>query len=129
MAVGGIGVEGDVCKNRKLRELLLYGSDSAIDQPFGIEGLLGAGGAQSLRNYWEDGDPPDAASGETLCLANEGGNGKTKMTRKARNRLRLTLAIYNEKRGDKMRGGNIGFGEKPPNSRSPTETTGTDRNV
>jgi hypothetical protein len=43
--MGGVGVEGDVSKNRKLRELLLYGSDSAIDQPFGIEGFLGVWGA------------------------------------------------------------------------------------
>jgi hypothetical protein len=43
--MGGVGVEGDVRKNRKLWELLLKGSDSAIDQPFGIKGFLGVGGA------------------------------------------------------------------------------------
>jgi hypothetical protein len=43
--MGGVGVEGDVSKNRKLWKLLLYGSDSAIDQPFGIEDFLGVRGA------------------------------------------------------------------------------------
>ena len=43
--MGGVRVEGDVSKNRKFRELLLNGSDSAIDQPFRIEGFLGVGGA------------------------------------------------------------------------------------
>jgi hypothetical protein len=43
--MGGVGVEGDVRKNRKLWELLLNGSDSALDQPFGIEGFLGVWGA------------------------------------------------------------------------------------
>ena len=129
MTVGGVGVEGDVCKNRKLRQFFFEGTDRPINQPLGIKGLLGAGGAQSLRNDWEDGDPPDTASGETVCLANESRNGKTEMTGKAGDGLRSVLAVDNKKRGDEMRGGNIGFGENPPNSRSPTETTGTDGNV
>jgi hypothetical protein len=56
-----------------------------------------------LGDRWEDGDSPDTATTESLCLSNEGGDGKAEMTGKAGDGLRLALAIYNEKRGDKMR--------------------------
>jgi hypothetical protein len=45
MAVGGVGVESDVRKNRKFRELLFQSAECPINNPFGIEGLFGVGGA------------------------------------------------------------------------------------
>ena len=82
-----------------------------------------------MRNAWEDGDSADAAAGESLRLSDKGGDRKTKMTGKAGDRLRLALAIYNEKRGDKMRRRHSSFREKPADSGSPTETSGTDADI
>jgi hypothetical protein len=76
-----------------------------------------------LRNGWEDGDSPDTATSESLYLPNEGGDGKAEMTGKAGDRLRLALAIYNEKRGYKMRRRHSSLREKPADSGSPTETS------
>ena len=82
-----------------------------------------------MGNAWEDGDSPDTATSESVYLPNEGRNGKSEMTRKARNRLRLTMAIHNEKRSDEMRGRYRSFREKPADSRIPSETSGTDGNI
>jgi hypothetical protein len=73
-----------------------------------------------LGNTWEDGDSPDTATSESLCLPNEGRNGEAEMTGKTVNRLWFTLTIYNEKRSDKMRGRDTAFGEKPAYARSST---------
>ena len=82
-----------------------------------------------MGNAWEDGDSPDTATSESVYLPNEGGDGKAEMTGKAGDRLWLALAIYNEKRGDKMRRRHISLREKPANSGSPTETSGTDADI
>ena len=82
-----------------------------------------------MGNAWEDGDSPDTATSESLYLPNEGGAGKAEMTGKAGDGLRLALAIYNEKRGDKMRRRNSSLREKPADSRIPSETSGTDGNI
>ena len=82
-----------------------------------------------MRNAWENGDSPNTSTSEPLYLPNEGRNGKSEMAGKAGNGLRLAMTIYNEKRGDEMRRRDNSFREKPANSGSPTETSGTDWNV
>ena len=82
-----------------------------------------------MGDTWEDGDSSNASASEPLYLPNEGRNGKAEMAGKAGNGLRLAMTIYNEKRGDEMRRRDNSFREKPANSGSPTETSGTDWNV
>ena len=82
-----------------------------------------------MGNAWEDGDSPDTATSKSVCLPNEGRDGKSEMTRKAGDRLRFSLAIYNEKRGDKMRRRYSSFREKPADCGCPTETSGTDADI
>jgi hypothetical protein len=82
-----------------------------------------------LGDAWEDGNSPNAATSESACLPNEGRNRKTKMPRKAGDGLWITLTLHNEERGDEMRGGDFSLREKSPDTRSPAETSGTNRNV
>ena len=82
-----------------------------------------------MGNAWKDGDSPDTATSKSVYLLNEAGDGKAEMTGKAGDGLRLTLSIQNEKRGDKMRRRYSSLREKPADSGSPTETSGTDADI
>ena len=107
--MGGVRIEGDVCKNRKFRQFFFEGTDRPINQPLGIEGFLGVGRAHSLGDTGKDGDSADATAGESLRFSDKGGDRKTKMTGKAGDGLRFAISFRYEKGSHQSERGNLGL--------------------
>jgi hypothetical protein len=69
VTVGGVGIEGDVGKQGKVREIFFQGTKSSWDEAFWVVGSTGVGCAKVLGKAGKEGDASDATPSEASCLA------------------------------------------------------------
>jgi hypothetical protein len=69
VAVGGIGIEGDVGKDREIGKIFFQGAKSSWDEAFWVVGGTGVGCAKVLGKTRKEGDASDAAPSETGCFS------------------------------------------------------------
>jgi len=128
VAVGGVGIESHIGKDREIGEFFFEGAKSAGNEAFGIQAGFAVLGAEGRFDAGEDGDTADAALGESGRMAKEGGNGVTKMAGEAGDRGGCAGAVLDEKRGDEMGSGDGGLGKQSPDAGGAAKAATSDWN-
>jgi hypothetical protein len=111
VTVGGVGIEGDIGKDRQIGEILFEGAESTGNEAFGIQAGFAVLGAKGGFDAGEDGDATDAALRESGCKAEKGGDGVTKVAGETGDRGGCARTVFYKQRGDEMGGGDGGLGK------------------
>jgi len=128
VTVGGIGIEGDVGKDREIGKFFFEGAEGAGNQTPGIQAGFAVLGTEGGFDAGKDGDPANAAWGESARMAQEGGNRVTKMAGEAGDWARCAGTVFDEERGDEVGGGNRGLGKQAANAEGTAKTATSDGN-
>jgi hypothetical protein len=102
VTVRGVGIEGDIGKDRQIGEFFFEGAESTGNEALGIQAGLAVLGAEGGVDAGEDGDTADAALGKSGRKAKKGGDGVTKVAREAGDWGGRARAVFHKERGDQV---------------------------
>jgi len=116
VTVRGVGIEGDIGKDRQIGKFFFEGAEGAGNQALGIQAGFAVLGAEGWFDAGKDGDTTDAALRESGCKAEKGGDGVTKVAGETGDRGGRARTVFDEKRGDEMGCGDGGLGKQTADS-------------
>jgi len=128
VAMGGVGVQGHIGEDREIGEFFFEGAESTGNEAFGIQAGFAVLGTEGGFDAGKDGDPANAAWGESARMAQEGGNRVTKMAGEAGDWGGRAGTVFDEERGDEAGGGNRGLGKQAANAEGTAKTATSDGN-
>ena len=128
MAVGGVGIEGDVGEDREIGEFFFEGAESTGNQALGIQASLAVLGAKGGFDAGEDGDTTDAALRESGRVAEKGGDGVTKVAGEAGDWGGRAGTVFDKERGDEMGRADGSLGKQSADAGGTAKTATSDWN-